>query len=184
MNTRFLVASILLCGACRVDAKVKASSDTNETSPERSDGEPSFAAEPAAVEAGAPVATASPADACPLSCYAARGGEKANLTTEEVAQLRTSLEPVLGRMRTCTTPEDWRRHGSPFINLRIAPDGTLSELGVDPHHGSESACFDDAGRNAASVSVTLPGRKVVRCAERCEHERLSRGRRGRGRRAR
>jgi hypothetical protein len=70
-------------------------------------------------------------------------------------------------MRTCTSPEDWRRHGSPFVNLRIGPDGSLSELGVDPHHGRESGCFEDAGRGAGNVSASLPGRTVVRCAERC-----------------
>jgi hypothetical protein len=90
------------------------------------------------------------------------------MTPEEQAQLRMSLEPVLGKMRACTPAEDWRRHGSPVINLRLAPDGTLKDLGVDPDHDPDSQCFDGSSR--AGVSVSLPGRKVVRCAERCVRE--------------
>ena len=159
-------ASLVLCAACQVEGSVKGSTTANESRAEES--EPTTAA-PAVTAAPKPapvVAVAPPASACPLSCFEARGSERANVTAEEQAQLRTALEPVLGRMRGCTSPEAWRRHGSPVINLRIAPDGTLADLGVDPHHGRESACFDDSG-NSASVSVSLPGRKVVRCSERC-----------------
>ena len=87
-------------------------------------------------------------------------------------------------MRQCTTDEDWRRHGSPVINLRIAPDGQLAEMGVDPHHGHDSDCFEQVGRGA-NATVTLPGRKVVRCSERCvrDNPRRDNPRRG-GRRVR
>jgi hypothetical protein len=101
------------------------------------------------------------------------------MTAEELTQLLTALEPTIGRMRACAGADEWRRHGSATVNLRIAPDGTLAELGVDPHHGGQSSCFDDAGRGA-STSVSLPGRHVVRCAERCVREAPRRGgRRGR-----
>jgi hypothetical protein len=127
------------------------------------------AATPAPAPVAAPAPTAPPADACPLTCFEARGSQRADVSAEEQTQLRSALEPVLFQMRGCTSPEDWRRHGSPVINLRIAPDGTLAELGVDPHHGHDGGCFDQAGRSA-NVSVALPGRKVVRCAERCVRE--------------
>lgn len=190
------VASLVLCGACHVDGKVNASVNANEPIPARSDDEAAATsatstptttpapapATPAPVAAVAPAPSAPPADACPLVCHAARGSEKATLTNEEVAQLRTALEPVLGRMRTCSSPDEWRRHGSPFVNLRIDSDGSLSELGVEPNGEGQSSCFDDAARGA-SVSVSLPGRKVVRCAERCARETPAAGAR-RGRRAR
>jgi hypothetical protein len=101
------------------------------------------------------------------------------MTAEETTQLRSSLEPILGRMRQCTTAEEWRRYGSAVINLRIAPDGTLNELGVDPHHGHSNSCMDDVGRGGAA-SVNLPGHKVVRCHERCVRDN-SRRRNARGR---
>lgn len=192
MHTRFLVrasfvvvsvASLFLCGACHVDANVKASANANEPLTDHSDDPKAGMPAAAPVTAvAAPAPTAPPADACPLVCYAARGAEKANLTAEEVAQLRTSLEPVLGRMRTCTSPDEWRRYGSPFVNLRIGPDGSLNDLGVDAQDRREATCFDDAGRGA-NVSVSLPSRQVVRCAERCAREASVAGAR-RGRRAR
>lgn len=163
-------ASVLLCAACQVEGSVKGSATANESRSESS--ETTTVAAPPAPPPPAPAPTApvaAPADACPLSCFEARGSERATMTAEEQAQLRSALEPVLGRMRGCTSAEDWRRHGSPVINLRIAPDGTLADLGVDPHHGRDSSCFDESGRSA-SVSVSLPGRKVVRCSERCVRE--------------
>lgn len=179
----------LLSAACHVDGSVKAGTNVNEPVDDRSNEQGSTPAAAAApvTAAPAPVAAAPatpPADACPLSCYETRGSEKANLAPEEIAQLRTALEPVMGRMRTCTSADDWRRHGSPVLNLRIGPDGTLSELGVDPHHGREAACFDNAGQGGANTSLSLPGRKVVRCSERCVREASAPGQRGRGRRPR
>ena len=47
------------------------------------------------------------------------------------------------------------------INLRIAPDGTLSDLGVDPHHGQDGGCFDHAGQSA-NVSVALANTAISR----------------------
>jgi hypothetical protein len=164
-----------LCAACKVEGSVKTSGDE----PRSDRSEPTTAPAPAPAGPVAPVAP--PADACPLTCFEARGSERASVTNEEQAQLRTALEPVLGRMRGCTSAGDWRRHGSPVINLRLAPDGTLADLGVDPHHGHDSACFDESGRGA-NVSVTLPGRKVVRCAERCGRETRETPLRRRGRR--
>lgn len=172
-------AMLVLGTACHVEGKVKAGGDDS-----RSDEPMTVSAPPVAAPTPAPVAapapSAPPADACPVTCFEANGSQRADVTAEEAAQLRSALEPVLSRMRSCTSAGDWRRHGSPVINLRIAPDGTLADLGVDPHHGSDSACFDQAGRGA-NVSLALPGRKVVRCAERCVREttHVARGRRGR-----
>ncbi|MEA2747937.1 MAG: hypothetical protein QOI41_2080 [Myxococcales bacterium] len=166
---------------CHVEANVKASTSDDA----RSDFSEPATVTPAAAQtttaAAAPAVStpsAPPTDACPLHCYEARGSEAVPLTNEEVAQLRSALEPVIGRMRQCVAPEEWRRHGSATVNLRIAPDGTLAELGVDPGHGGSNSCFDDVGRGA-SASVTLPGHKVVRCAERCVSETPRRGRRAR-----
>jgi hypothetical protein len=166
--------------ACHAEAKINASTD--ESRPEREESSaPEVPSAPTPVTAAPAAPSKPPADACPLSCYEARGPVRAELTAEELTQLRTALEPTMSRMRSCASAEEWRRYGSATVNLRIAPDGTLSELGVDPHHGHESACFDDAGRGA-TATVSLPGRKVVRCAERCVRE-APQGR-GRGRRAR
>jgi hypothetical protein len=176
-----VAAVALLVAGCHAEAHVKAS--TSEE-PHADVSEPSTPApaEPQTTAAAAPPPSepsAPPADACPLHCYEARGSEVIDLRSEEIAQLRSALEPVIGRMRRCVAPEEWRRFGSATVNLRIAPDGTLSELGVDPGHGSQSSCFDDVGRGA-SASVSLPGHKVVRCAERCVRE-TPQKRRGRGR---
>lgn len=138
-------------------------------------------------DAGAPpVALVSPSpaspppDACPLTCTEARGPVSASLTTEENAQLRASLEPVIAKMRACVPADDWRSQGSPVIHLRMAADGKLMEMGVDPHHGLESSCFEDAAKGA-SPSIVLPGRKAVRCVEKCASDGRGprRGRRGR-----
>ena len=156
-----LLASLVLGAlACHVEGEIKASTDESRAAAP-SDPEPVTAPAPAPA---APAAV--PTDACPLFCYEARGSVRGEVTNEEATQLRSSLEPVLGRMRSCTTADDWRRYGSPTINLRIAPDGTLAEMGVDPHHGHSSSCFDDVGRSG-NATLALPGRKVVRCAERC-----------------
>ena len=180
-HPRSLAAALgsLVLLACHVDAKVNASAP--------SDSEPSGFSDPAATPPPAssslPVADAptSPAaapagDACPLTCFEARGSERASLTTEETAQLRASLEPVLGRMRSCASGDEWRRRGSPTLNLRIAPDGTLAELGVDPGYAGVSSCFYEPAQGTG-MSLALPGRKVVRCAERCQREPAQRSRR-------
>jgi hypothetical protein len=171
--------------ACQ--ASVKASANANEA---KSDFSAEATSEQAPAQSATPVTATSapvpttasaptppPSDACPLTCYEARGGQAAPLTAEETTQLRSALEPVLGRMRGCGSAEEWRRYGSPILNLRIAPDGSLNELGVDPHHGEQSTCIDNAGLGA-TASISLPNRKVVRCSERCGHT-TARGRRGR-----
>jgi len=177
------IAVALASGACRVDGNVKASASAHESRAEETSSvtisapstpppPPAAAAATTTTPAPAPtVAAARPADACPLTCFEARGSERATLTNEEHAQLRSALEPTLARMRDCTSADDWRRNGSPVINLRVAPDGSLVRLGVDPHHEREreAACMDDAA-NEASAMISLPGRKVVRCVERCERE--------------
>jgi hypothetical protein len=177
-----LVASLafaLTAGAvgCHAEAKVKASTQEPE---ERTENVTTAAPTPAPAPAAPTPPPAPRSDACPLTCFESRGPERAVMTNEEHTQLRSALEPVLGRMRACTSDEEWRRYGSPVINLRLAPDGTLAELGVDPHHGHDSDCFDQVGRGA-NASVTLPGRKVVRCSEHCARDTGDRGRRGRGR---
>lgn len=159
--------------ACRVDAKVKASTSEGAEASASSDTPPEPAPGPAVSSvpvADAPEAApaAPPAGGCPLLCFEARGPARAELTAEENAQLRTSLEPLLSRMRSCASPEEWRRLGSPTMNLRIAPDGQLAELGLDPHYASVSSCIYDSEKG--STNVALPGRKVVRCAERCVRE--------------
>jgi hypothetical protein len=174
MQESFISASLAfsvlapLALACHVDAKVNASASEGDSRIESSMTETTTAAPPppplqmqTAVPPSAP-----PADACPLSCYEARGADKAPLTGEETTQLRSALEPIVSRMRQCVTPEEWRRRGSPMMNLRLAPDGTLADFGVDPDEVRDSLCLEDAGRGA-SASVTLPNRKVVRCRERC-----------------
>ena len=161
---------LLASAGCHAEASIKASTDDSP----RDRSEPVTSPSPAPVTAPPPAPATPPVDACPLLCYEPRGSQRVEITADEAAQLRSSLEPVLGRMRQCTTADDWHRHGSPTINLRIAPDGTLAELGVDPHHGGQTSCFDDVGRGSGA-SLSLPGRKVVRCAERCVRE-------GRGRR--
>ena len=165
-----LLAMALLVGAAACQASAKASINTGKEADEPStfsEGSPPPAATTTATAAPAPVAsTPPPADACPLQCFEANGSSRVDVTADEQTQLRTALEPVLSNMRGCTSASDWRRHGSAVINLRIAPDGTLSDLGIDPGRANDNGCFDQAA-NGANVSVSLPGRKVVRCAERC-----------------
>ena len=172
-------AMLVLGTACHIEGKVKAGSDESRSDSNEAPMTVSAPASTTPAPVAAPALTAPPADACPVTCFEARGSQRVDLTAEEQTQLRSALEPVLSEMRSCTSADDWRRHGSPVINLRIAPDGTLSDLGVDPHHGQDGGCFDQAG-HSANVSVALPGRKVVRCAERCLREpAIARGRRPR-----
>jgi hypothetical protein len=171
------ILAVLAVG-CHAEASIKAST-SDEPRAEASATTTPTEAQTTAAAAPPPAAPSTPpTDACPLHCYEARGSEAIDLRADEVTQLRSALEPVIGRMRQCVAPEEWRRHGSATVNLRIAPDGTLSELGVDPGHGSQSTCFDDSGRGA-TASVSLPGHKVVRCSERCVRETPRRGRRTR-----
>lgn len=178
------IAASAATSACRVDGNIKAGASAHESRAEETSSvsisapstppppPPSSGASGATTTGPAPTTAspaAPPADACPLTCFEARGSERATLTSEEHAQIRSALAPTLARMRACTSPDDWRRRGSPVINLRVAPDGSLVRLGVDPHHDRESACMEDAA-NEVTLSVALPGRKVVRCVERCERE--------------
>lgn len=164
-----LVGSVL-AAACHVDSKVNASTSAREPPGEPSITETTSVAQPARTETLAPVSSSTPpADACPLSCYEARGAEKASLTEEEIAQLRAALEPVISRMRQCVAPDEWRRQGSPTMTLRLGPDGSLADFGLDPDEARQSPCIEAAG-NGASASVSLPNRKVVRCRERCVRE--------------
>jgi hypothetical protein len=166
--------------ACHVEGSVKGSVDAKDSTPETTTAPAASAPAPAAP--AAPSAPPPPrADACPLTCFEPQGSLRVALSAEEQTQLQSALEPVLGRMRSCTSDGDWRHRGSPVIHLRIAPDGTLNELDVDPHHGLASSCFEESARDA-SPTVALPGRKVIRCVERCGHEPArSGGHRGRGR---
>lgn len=176
MQARYLVRASMLvtlvwCEACHAEAKVNASTDDDNGFRNEPATTPAPAATTPAPAQTVSAPAAPPGDACPLFCHEARGSVRAEMTAEEMTQLRTSLEPVLGRMRQCTSAEEWRRYGSAVVNLRIAPDGQLAELGVDPHHGHFNSCFDDVGRSSgAGASLSLPGRKVVRCAERCVRE--------------
>ena len=160
-----VVALVPLAAGCHAEAHVKAST-SEDTKSDFSEPAATAPAQPQTTTAAAPPPSepsTPPADACPLTCYEARGSEAVDLRSEEITQLRSALEPVIGRMRQCVAPEEWRRHGSATVNLRIAPDGTLSELGVDPGHGSQSSCFDDVGRGA-TARCRCPGTRS--CAAR------------------
>jgi hypothetical protein len=162
-----LALSVGATSACHVEANVKTSGEGEDPVVDRNEHEPVTAAAAAPVSEPPRVPTSPPASACPLFCHEARGAVRAELTAEELTSLRSGLEPVLGRMRSCSSPEGWRRYGSPVVNLRIGPDGALAELGVDPYGGRDAACYDDAEKIGSGVQVSLPGRKVVRCTERC-----------------
>ena len=166
-----LNASFVAAGS-GAESRSENQSSTTTTGPSQADAPPATSAAP-------PAPTAPPTDACPLVCYEARGPVSAPLTVEETAQLRTALEPLMSRLRTCAGSDGFRRHLTPFVQLRIAPDGTLAEHGVDPVHDFQTSCFQDASRST-SLSVSLPTPKAVRCAERCVVD--NGGRRGRGRR--
>lgn len=185
-----VVATSGLTTGCAVHGKAKASASANDVQASASsDGDiegafsgtppaptgtvasrPAPSPEPAPASTTASVAAPSnpPADACPLSCYEASGATRMPLTPEETAQIRTALEPALSKMRTCESPGAWKHQGSPTMHLRLDADGKLAELDVDPSRG-DTSCFDSAALSS-NVSVTLPGRTTVRCAERCEHE--------------
>ncbi|AKV04680.1 hypothetical protein AKJ09_11343 [Labilithrix luteola] len=180
-----LATSVLTVG-CAVHGKVKTSASANESqastdsdidgafsgAPPASTGtvasRPAPAPEPSSTAVAAAAPSPPPADACPLSCYEASGATRMLLTAEETAQVRTALEPALSRMRTCESADAWKRHGSPMMHLRLDSNGKLSEFDVDPSRG-DTGCFDSAA-SSSNISVTLPGRTTVRCAERCEHE--------------
>ena len=102
-----------------------------------------------------------------MACYVASGADHVAVTDQESASIRAALEPVVATMRACTGPDQWRRHGSPVLHLRVASDGVVREVDVDPHHGydRERTCLENAARN--DVTLSLPGRHAVRCAERC-----------------
>lgn len=169
MKRAVLLVAALGAVACQasVNAKVNASADAKTDDTTTSSPPPQETSQPAPAPPPAP-ATATPANVCPLQCYEARGADKASVTNEELGQIAPAIEPALAKMRACTPPDVWRRHGSPTIHLRIEPDGVVHEVDVDPHHHfGDYACIEDAGRST-SIALSLPGRKAVRCAERCE----------------
>lgn len=166
---------LLLLAACHAEVKASTAGDVNasakgdETS-SSSSSEPAPASTPAPTASTPPPApTAPPASACPLHCYAAWGADKTEVTNEELTSIQGALEPALSRMRSCAEAQSWHRHGSPVLHLRVEPDGVVHEIDVDPHHGYDYGrqCMDDAARET-SISLPLPGRKTVRCNERCE----------------
>ncbi len=168
-----LVLFVLGCAACQasVSAKASTSGDAKFSADEKStasDNPPPATTQTAPPPPPPQPVTATPANVCPLRCYEARGADKADVTGDELAQIAPAIEPALAKMRACTPPEQWRRHGSPTIHLRIEPDGVVHELDVDPHHHfGDYACIEDAGRTT-SIALALPGRKAVRCAEHCD----------------
>lgn len=174
---RTLASLVAIVGACHVNAEVKGSMNASEShasheetvtsSPSRAPAAPP-AERPPSAETTTPAPAPPPASACPLSCYVASGGDRVAVTDQELGQIRSGLEPALGRMRSCTGAESWRRHGSPTVHLRVAPDGSVSRVDVDPHHvyEREAGCMESIAGQPAAVS--LPGRTTVRCVERCE----------------
>lgn len=177
MSRTPLATLLFACVACQASTQVKVggSASANVSGGESSAPEPEPEPAPAATTAAAapaPTATAepqpAPAAACPLSCYVAAGASRVDVSDAELQQLRGGLAPVLGRMQACVAPESWRRFGSPVLNLRVAPDGKIGEIGVDPHHMHDAnACFEAAAAMGAP-NVSLSGRTTVRCIERCE----------------
>lgn len=176
-----LFASIALVGAapaCQVNGEVKTGGSSGTSASASVEGNDTFSAsEPPPAPTPAPTQTqtqaapetptAPPADACPLSCYVASGADHFAVSDAEASSIRSALEPTLAGMRACTTPDAWRRHGSPVLHLRVAADGVVSEVDVDPHHRYEyeRACMDNAART--NVTLSLPGRFAVRCSEHC-----------------
>jgi hypothetical protein len=153
-----------------VNTQVRGSANlsTGESTQAQATEEPPPAATAAPPPAATAPATPPPANVCPVSCYVAAGASRIDVSEAELQQLRAGLAPVLGRMQQCVAPESWRRYGSPILNLRVAPDGTVGEIGVDPHHNhDEMRCFESAAAQGVP-SVALPGRTTVRCVERCE----------------
>jgi hypothetical protein len=164
MRALALFGSLLL--ACQASAKVNTSASASMSEePSETPTAPPSDDKPAAA-APAPSAPPAAEPACPLTCYEARGPTRSTLSPEEDKQLRDALEPLLGRMRSCTGADDWRRYGSPTLNLRIAPDGTLTDIGFDSSASGTSRCISEV-EHGATATVSLPGRKVIRCTERC-----------------
>lgn len=173
----FGLAAALVSG-CHAQTELKASADKDVreestfsvdgpgTAPSGATATPTTPPKTTTQTVAAPVAP--PPEACPMVCYAASGAAVSPVTAAESATIRTSLEPVMAGMRSCTNADQWRRQGSPVLNLRVGSDGLVNEVDVDPHHGfdSERSCLDTASHQA--VTLSLPGRYDVRCAEKCE----------------
>jgi hypothetical protein len=168
-----------LVGACQVKAGVNASANASESHAEQESSSSmmprsapsSTGAASSPVAAPAPAAMAPPPSACPLTCYVASGGDKIDVSEQELTSIRGGLEPVLGKMRSCTSPEAWRDRGSPTLHLRVSHDGTVGQVDVDPHHAydHEGGCIEQAAKLGAS-GISLPGRSTVRCIERCQRD--------------
>jgi hypothetical protein len=170
-----VILFVLGAVACQANASIHASTSadakTDDTATTTTTPEPAQPAPPPAPT------TATPANVCPLHCYEARGADHAAVSNEELGQIAPAIEPALAKMRACTPPDAWRLHGSPTIHLRIEPDGVVHEVDVDPHHHfGDYACIEDAGRST-SIALSLPGRKAVRCTERCEVPRATKAKR-------
>lgn len=185
-NALLAAALFALVVGCQYNADVKASTSTGvlqanadgdvNTSPPPQQAEPAPPPQPVASEAPPP-----PSQTCPIACYAPSGANHNLVTSEEHAQIKAALEPAFARMHACMdgsraeAPQydgqgyrvrRGRWHRSPVLNLRIAPDGKLEDLGVDPHHGYDERCMDSAAREA-STNLALPGRHTIRCHEQC-----------------
>jgi hypothetical protein len=160
---------VVVTSGCRVSAEAKASTSGEanaSANAESTESTPAPATETAA-EPAPPAPPESTAGACPITCYAAQGARAVSVTPEEETQLRGALAPVFGRMRGCTEGRGFSgRLGSPTVNLRIASDGSVSEIGVDPHHGWAQQCMADTARGSG-LQLALPGRHDVRCREQC-----------------
>jgi hypothetical protein len=173
---RLLVCFVLLAAtSCSVNAKVRgdvntgagADVSTKENPPEPPAEPPPASPQPAQTAAPAPTQAAPVASACPLTCYVAAGASRLAVTDQELEGLKGALGPMLGTMRGCVSPEAWRRRGSPVLNIRVAPDGKIAEVGVDPHHDHDGdGCFANAAQSTPNAS--FPGRTTIRCAERCD----------------
>ncbi len=182
------VLSILLLGLVALGCQASANASVNTSGEAKGDmsvngtGDESS---PAPAESAAPTPDPAPATACPISCWEAMGPVINHLTEAEAQAASAAVSPVVAKMRGCGSTDDFRRFGSPIVHLRIAPDGQIAEVDVDPHHGHYTAgstgCYTNAARDG-QVTGSFPGRKVIRCREQCPHEKGTAGpRRGKRR---
>lgn len=183
-NVLLAAVGLALVVGCQYNANVKASTNTGVQGDSDFSSNPQPQPQPTeTAPPPQPVASEPPPSApiCPIACYAPSGANHNLVTIEEHNQIKAALEPAFARMHGCMdgsraeAPQydgqghrvrHGRGHRSPVLNLRIAPDGKLEDLGVDPHHGYDERCMDAAAREAAT-NLSLPGRHTVRCHEQC-----------------
>jgi len=167
---------LLLLGLVALGCQASANASVNTGGEAKGEANVSGEGEstPPPAESAAPAAPEpAPANACPISCWEAMGPAINQLTQAEAQAATAAVSPVMAKMHGCSSNDDFRRFGSPIVHLRIGPDGAISEVDVDPHHGHYTAgntgCYSNAAREG-QITGSFPGRKVIRCREQCPHE--------------